>query len=159
MLIVEMKTYRTVQQKGFTLIELLVVIAILGILAAGLLFTIDPLDKINSANDSTAIQTIAQLGRANDAYEVNHGNTPVAGTSVANAVTALYGAGEIKYSSVSFPNVNYANTYATNGTSYIFSVKLQSKKYTTPNTPYYIYMDGKACAVGSVPAIGAANPC
>ena len=34
-------------KKGFTLLELLVVIAILGILAAGLLAAIDPLELIN----------------------------------------------------------------------------------------------------------------
>lgn len=40
-------------KKGFTLIELLVVIGILGILAAGLLAAIDPLEQLRKAQDQT----------------------------------------------------------------------------------------------------------
>lgn len=59
-------------QKGFTLIELLVVIGILGILAAGLLLTIDPLEKFRQGNDSNTQQTSTDLFNAITAYYSSH---------------------------------------------------------------------------------------
>lgn len=50
--------YSITGKKGFTLIELLVVIGILGILAAGLLAAIDPLEQLRKGQD-TAKQKIA----------------------------------------------------------------------------------------------------
>ena len=55
-------------QKGFTLIELLIVIAILGILAAGILVAINPVQKINQAKDANAKSDIGQIATALQAY-------------------------------------------------------------------------------------------
>lgn len=48
-------------QKGFTLVELLVVIGVLGVLAAGLLATVDPLEQFRKAADSNRRSTSLEL--------------------------------------------------------------------------------------------------
>ena len=55
-------------QKGFTLIELLIVIAILGILAAGILVAINPVQKINQANDANMKSNVGQIATALQSY-------------------------------------------------------------------------------------------
>lgn len=54
--------------KGFTLIELLIVIAILGILAAGILVAINPIQKTNQAKDANAKSDVSQIAQALQAY-------------------------------------------------------------------------------------------
>ncbi len=61
---------------GFTLIELLVVIGILGILAAGLLATIDPFEQLNKAQDSNLKNAAAEFLNANIRYFVTHNGFP-----------------------------------------------------------------------------------
>lgn len=150
-------------QQGFTLIELIVVIAILGVLATVLLVLIDPLDKINLANDTGVISTISQLGKANDAYAAQNTNLYVGcatACTFAGAVTALNTAGETKLSSVTAP-ANYTYSYfqpaactaaaQTNCTTYVFSVNLRSKKYTSGNgagnSSYFVAANGKSCVL------------
>lgn len=53
---------------GFTLIELLIVIAILGVLAAGVLVAINPVQKINQANDANMKSNVGQIATALQAY-------------------------------------------------------------------------------------------
>ncbi len=55
-------------QKGFTLIELLVVLGILGILAAALLATINPVEQLNKAQDTNLKNVAAQFVSANVRY-------------------------------------------------------------------------------------------
>lgn len=62
-----MKKIKTFQ-KGFTLIELLVVIAVIGILAAGVLTAINPLQKMNQARDANIKNDVAQVAQAAQAY-------------------------------------------------------------------------------------------
>lgn len=69
-------------QKGFTLIELLVVIGVLGILAAGLLATIDPLEQFRKGADSNRKTTALEINNALTRYYSVHGVMPWA--SVAN---------------------------------------------------------------------------
>lgn len=59
-------------RKGFTLIELLVVIAILGVLAAVVLVAINPLQKIQQANDAKVKSDIGQIAQAAVAYATIH---------------------------------------------------------------------------------------
>jgi prepilin-type N-terminal cleavage/methylation domain-containing protein len=53
---------------GFTLVELLVVIGVLGVLAAGLLATVDPLEQFRKAADSNRRSTSLELINALTRY-------------------------------------------------------------------------------------------
>lgn len=63
-------------QKGFTLIELLVVIGVLGILATGLLATIDPLEQFRKGSDSNEKSTALELVAALTRYYAVHNTMP-----------------------------------------------------------------------------------
>lgn len=105
-------------KKGFTLIELLVVLGILGILAAALLATINPVEQLNKATDTSMKTTAAQFVEANVRYysvrsalpwhaTANGGaacysaGTTLSGVAMSNLTTCistLIGAGELKSS-------------------------------------------------------------
>lgn len=59
-------------RRGFTLIELLVVIAVLGVLAAGVFTAINPLKRINQANDVRIKSDIGQIANAMQAFYTFH---------------------------------------------------------------------------------------
>lgn len=67
----KMKTSR-----GFTLIELLIVIAILGVLAAGLLATLDPIEQIRRSRDTNRRSQITEFTQALNRYYANAGQYP-----------------------------------------------------------------------------------
>lgn len=67
---------KSFDQKGFTLIELLVVIGILGILATGLLATIDPLEQFRKGSDSNERTTSLELVNALTRYYAVHNTFP-----------------------------------------------------------------------------------
>jgi prepilin-type N-terminal cleavage/methylation domain-containing protein len=172
-------------QKGFTLIELLVVIAILGVLAVVLLVVINPLDKINLANDTGLIATFTQLGRANDAYAAQHSNAYTSGQGTATctgagatvsvatnsfpgAVQDLCSAGESKFATIAAPSAAYTLYYfvtptgcadsANSCTGALFGVgPLQAKKYAA--NPYFIYTNGKSCFVAAAPTQATIGTC
>ena len=73
-------------KKGFTLIELLIVIAVLGILAAGVLATIDPFEQFKKARDTNARNSTVELYNAFIRFNANHGAFPW--TYVKNGVTS-----------------------------------------------------------------------
>lgn len=58
--------------RGFTLIELLVVIAIIGILAAALIATIDPLEQIKKSQDATTKNVAVEYLNALTRYYATH---------------------------------------------------------------------------------------
>ncbi len=83
---------RNFSSKGFTLIELLIVIAILGVLAAGILVAIDPVEQLARARDSSRKSSVSQLGRALQAYYTSNSAYPAVG----NWESTLTASGEIK---------------------------------------------------------------
>jgi len=74
-IIMKFKAFKR-NNSGFTLIELLVVIGILGILAAGLLLTIDPLEKFKQGNDTNTQQSAVDLENALTSYYATHSQFP-----------------------------------------------------------------------------------
>ena len=78
--------------KGFTLIELLIVIAILGVLAAGVLVAIDPVEQLARGRDAGRKSVVTQLGRALQAYYTSNSAYPVIATWDSTLTTS----GEIK---------------------------------------------------------------
>lgn len=79
------------KKKGFTLIELLVVLGILGILAAALLATINPVEQLNKAQDTSLKNVAAQFVSANVRYYSVKNALPW--SSTANGGAACYSAG------------------------------------------------------------------
>lgn len=75
--------------KGFTLIELLIVIAVIGVLAAGVLVAINPLQQIRRANDTKIRSDIGQLTQAAQAFYTLNQFYPV-------NLAALVTSGDIK---------------------------------------------------------------
>ncbi len=145
--------------KGFTLIELLIVIAILGVLAAGILVAIDPIDKINQANDSKVQNDVSAMGRAAEAYATTHnGFYPF-------AVGNLTSSGELKR--IPAPPTGYTPTaygfavppactaeLDSDCTSVIIGSQLKSKRFTSASTSFWNYdtNTGKSCAAAAVAA-------
>lgn len=127
--------------KGFTLIELLIVIAVLGVLAAGLLIAVDPVDRINAANDSRAQKDVASIANAAEAYAATHnGSYPTTAEYSANILVTN---GDLKNIPIA-PN-GYTYTYTGTASSFTMQGTLKSKKYTGYGTFLYSSSTGKAC--------------
>lgn len=135
--------------KGFTLIELLIVIAILGIIIAAVIAGIDPVDKINAANDAKVQADIGAIGTAFEAYAALNNGT------YATSMAALTSSGDLKI--VLTPPATYT-AYSSNvgcsvgpcTTQSVWS-DLKSKRYTgaVPSTPVWKWCSstGKTGAV------------
>lgn len=122
-----------VSSKGFTLIELLIVIAILGVLAAGVLVAIDPVEQLARGRDTGRKSAVTQLGRALQAYYTSNSAYP----ATAGWNTTLTNSGEIKV----FPS-NPAGVTApcTGGTAVN---QFCYKSNATPDIVVYTRMESK----------------
>jgi len=163
--------------KGFTLIELLIVIAILGVLATGVLVAIDPVDKINAANDARAQSDIGILASASEAYATANGGfypgnsiTTATASTYAGTTAELVAEGEIKV--VPVPATGYTYTiWSAAGTTeptasttciagrgralatckrVVIETNLTSKKYSEVPFQRYESYTGKTCQVAAV---------
>ena len=145
-------------QKGFTLIELLIVIAILGILAAGVLVAIDPIEQLARGEDVGRKSAVTQLGRAVQAYYTSNSTYP----NAAGWNTTLINSGEIKVFPSNPAGVTAPCTggtavnefcYKNNGVDMVVYTRMESKTEqrkgtcggTAANT-WYVYSsaDGKS---------------
>lgn len=90
-------------QKGFTLIELLVVIGVLGILATGLLATIDPLEQFRKGGDSNERTTALELENALTRYYATHQTFPWRPTAEGGPATPCNGGTNPSATQVSTP--------------------------------------------------------
>lgn len=74
---------------GFTLIELLIVVALLAIITTAVLVMINPIEKINQANDSKVQSDIAQIVGALQSYATSHdGQYPTTAEGLALLTTS-----------------------------------------------------------------------
>ncbi len=74
------------RSSGFTLIELLVVIAVLGVLAAGVLTAINPLERLAQARDAQRKTAEGQLVQAATAYFTLKQTYPISATWIQSLV-------------------------------------------------------------------------
>ena len=104
---------------------------------------IDPIDKINAANDSKVQSDIAKIATAMEAYAVANSGTYAATQAI------LITSGDLKIALTAPTGYTYTIT-APGGTSGTASTQLKSKKYlnATPATPLWVWCssDGKGSA-------------
>lgn len=92
--IIQVKMRKKSSLKAFTLIELLVVIAVLGVLAAVLLFAINPLQQMARGRDSGRKNNVGQIVNAMQSYYTSR--NAVYPTVNATWILALVDSGELK---------------------------------------------------------------
>lgn len=83
------------KKRGFTLIELLIVIGILGILAAGLLAAIDPLEQLKRGRDTSRRNIAVEVNNAMLRYYAVQGSMPWGNTATSVDLTAAGGSGVV----------------------------------------------------------------
>lgn len=160
----DMKFFSKLQSsKGFTLVELLVVIAIIGILAAGVLVAINPLEQIRRTQDQSLITTSQQYLGALNAYAAAKGSMPwgsvtgcttPASTLVSNlgsCTTALISSGDLKQGSgdqtTVLSKLYLTETAGTGGvTSNVMCFRPTSSQVVTSTEKNRYTINGGTCA-------------
>lgn len=118
-------------KKGFTLIELLVVIAVIAVLATALITAINPVERINAANDAKAQSDVNQIVTGMGSYAAaNDGLYPANAAALIDTTT-----GTMKNIPVAPNNYTYTITYSTTAPTIWATVK--SKKLLGANASGY----------------------
>lgn len=148
---------------GFTLIELLIVIVIVGILSVGTFIAIDPVDRVNFANDAKAQTALGAVARAAESYSTTHENL------YPPNIGAMVSSGQFK--SVPQMPQGYTLSYLVPSatpactsegdldcTKFVVYAQLKSKKYTS--NPYQLFesTNGKTCQLATEPTIDTTCP-
>ena len=150
--------------KGFTLIELLVVITVLGILAAGVLMTLNPVDQIKKARDAHRKSDLAQIQKMLDTYNIDHGSYPA--TADVNFGSQFFTYGVLPDDPITTQHYGYESV--DNGTGYRLFAKLErcndpqilSEIVSNCNTGQYVYnysVTSSNLAIGGPDGIGPTN--
>lgn len=133
--------------RGFTLIELLIVMAVVAVLAGIVLVGIDPVDKINSANDAKVQNDIRALANASETYAVSNSGTYTTSTA------SLIANGDLKIVPVA-PNGYTTYAITGGGASATVYSNLKAKKYVA--SPFWVWCSssgraGATAASGTCP--------
>lgn len=147
-------------KKGFTLIELLIVIAIIGILAAVVMLALNPVAKINSANDATVKSNVDAVSTALNVYAGTNGFFPFT-----NDTATLFAAGDLTASPVTPTGTTYtwvAQTSAggacTTALKNCAKVAVQSSKMFGPVTVGDVWCWRSATGVAAETTVAACIP-
>ena len=126
--------------KGFTLIELLIVMAVIAVLAGITIVGLDPVDRVNAANDAKVQKDVTALASAMETYAATNAGTYA--TSQAQLTTN----GDIK---IILTAPSGYSTYTFSGGAGAAATAygtLKSKKYTNPGTTYWVWCSGSGRA-------------
>lgn len=128
---------------GFTLIELLIVIAILGILAAGILVAINPLQQLAKARDATRKTAAKQINDAITRYFTVNGSYPDTTCNWCNSeggpnwIPSLVSSGELKNVPIDPLNTRPPNeflySYTSDGSDYCLQIGFETDVSSDPN--------------------------
>ena len=118
-------------RRGFTLVELLVVVAILGILAAGVLVAINPIEQTNKARDSTAVVKAKEFTSGCERYYASNGVFPASCAALETANELIANSCATLTGGLPPVTVNAANCSAT----------------FTPRSTFYLGKCGATCSI------------
>jgi len=116
--------------KGFTLIELLVVLGILGILAAVLLVTINPIAQLQKGNDARRKSDLEQIQRALELYYQDNGSYPASSTD--GTFTIMYNNASVNWGTQWQPYIATLPKDPSSTNKYVYYA-------TSTGQAYYLY--------------------
>lgn len=164
--------YSLFASKGFTIIELITVIALIGVLSAIAIGLVNPLGQFAKGNDSRRKSDLAQIAKALEQYNSDHGRYP--GYSVSyQIVDANPSVGSLAWGSTWPPSYmdslpkdpSSSKTYVYYSNSDGQSYWLYSSLDRAVQDPQHCNSDGSKCAnapadatCGSVCSYGISSP-